>query len=79
MTRMTVANAKAHFSEMLDQVEAGEEIVITKHGQPVARIVGLHMKQKPLPKKKLEAFRASLPSGQTPSAVLLRQLREEGY
>lgn len=32
--------AKTHRSALLDRVAAGEEIVITKHGKPVARLVG---------------------------------------
>ena len=31
--------AKTHLSELLEKVEAGEEITITKHGLPVARLV----------------------------------------
>jgi len=31
--------AKTHLSKLLDKVEAGEEITITKHGVPVARLV----------------------------------------
>ena len=31
--------AKKHLSELLDKVEAGEEITITKHGTPVAKLV----------------------------------------
>ena len=31
--------AKTHLSELLERVEAGEEITITKHGAPVARLV----------------------------------------
>lgn len=31
--------AKTHFSELLEKVEAGEEFTITKHGTPVARLV----------------------------------------
>jgi prevent-host-death family protein len=31
--------AKTHLSELLEKVEAGEEITITKHGSPVARLV----------------------------------------
>jgi prevent-host-death family protein len=31
--------AKAHLSRLIDQVNAGEEIVITRHGRPVARLV----------------------------------------
>lgn len=31
--------AKTHLSQLLDRVEAGEEIVITRRGKPVARLV----------------------------------------
>jgi len=31
--------AKTHLSELLERVEAGEEITITKHGAPIARLV----------------------------------------
>jgi len=31
--------AKTHLSELLEKVEAGEEIIITKHGAPVAKLV----------------------------------------
>ncbi len=31
-------DAKTRLSELLDRVERGEEIVITRHGRPVARL-----------------------------------------
>ena len=31
--------AKTHLSSLLEQVMAGEEILITKHGKPVARLI----------------------------------------
>jgi prevent-host-death family protein len=31
--------AKTHFSELLEKVESGEEITITRHGTPVAKLV----------------------------------------
>ena len=34
-----VYDARTHFSELLERVESGEEITITKHGTPVARLV----------------------------------------
>ncbi|MEK7752637.1 MAG: type II toxin-antitoxin system prevent-host-death family antitoxin [Acidobacteriota bacterium] len=39
MRTMTLADAKARLSAAVDLVEAGEEIVITRRGRPVARIV----------------------------------------
>jgi prevent-host-death family protein len=31
--------AKTHLSRLIDQVNAGEEVVITRHGRAVARLV----------------------------------------
>ena len=31
--------AKTHFSSLLEQVEKGEQILITKHGHPVAKLI----------------------------------------
>lgn len=31
--------AKTHFSAILEEVEKGERVTITKHGRPVARLV----------------------------------------
>lgn len=38
-TRMTATEAKAKILALLDEVAAGEEVEITKHGRPVARLV----------------------------------------
>ncbi len=38
MKRVPIAEFKAHCSRYIDEV-AGEDIVITKHGKPVARVV----------------------------------------
>jgi len=37
-----VAELKAHLSRYLDQVKSGQEVVITEHGRPVAKLVPLH-------------------------------------
>ncbi|KAI5916286.1 type II toxin-antitoxin system Phd/YefM family antitoxin [Thauera sp. 2A1] len=39
MQAMSVADAKAHLSELLSQVESGDEVVITRRGRPIARLV----------------------------------------
>ncbi len=38
MVTANVAQAKAHLSELLDKVEAGEHVIITRHGRAVARL-----------------------------------------
>jgi prevent-host-death family protein len=37
-------DAKTRFSELLERVETGAEITITKHGTPVARLVPIRKK-----------------------------------
>jgi len=39
--------AKTHLSELLEKVEAGEEITITKHGAPVAKLVPVKREASP--------------------------------
>ncbi len=38
MLSVPVFDAKARLSELLTQVQAGEEVTITKHGVPIARL-----------------------------------------
>ena len=40
MITLGVFEAKTHLSALIDKVAAGEEVLITKHGKPVARLVG---------------------------------------
>lgn len=39
MTKVPVAEAKNYLSELLVRVQAGEELYVTRHGRPVARLV----------------------------------------
>jgi prevent-host-death family protein len=36
---ISIAEAKARFSELVKRAQAGEEIVVTRHGRPVARVM----------------------------------------
>jgi prevent-host-death family protein len=40
MSTISAFEAKTRFGELLDRVLAGEEIVITRHEKPVARLIG---------------------------------------
>jgi prevent-host-death family protein len=39
MKTLTAGEAKGHFGELLNHVARGEEVIITRHAKPVARIV----------------------------------------
>jgi prevent-host-death family protein len=55
MSTVTALEAKTRFGELLDRVARGEEIVITRHDKPVARIV-------PEGRDSLEAVRRAIQS-----------------
>lgn len=76
MSTVTLAEAKSHLSHLLDQVEAGEEVIITRRGQPVARITPVEKPKQPI--KSLAEFRRHMPRWRKSSSELLREMREEG-
>lgn len=39
MATVTAFEAKTRFGELLDRVSKGEEVVITRHDKPVARLI----------------------------------------
>ena len=76
---VAAADAKARLSEMLDRVERGEEITITRHGEPVARLVPMAKHDPQLAKDAIERWveyrkRHNLNLGGIP----WKELRDEG-
>lgn len=41
MSSIGAYEAKTHLPRLLDEVESGASFTITKHGRPVARLVGM--------------------------------------
>jgi prevent-host-death family protein len=41
MTEVNIHEAKTHFSRLLSRVAAGEEIIISRAGKPIARLIAL--------------------------------------
>lgn len=76
MRAMSLAHAKAHLSELLNTVESGEEVVITRHGHPVARVLPAAPPRQMLPLQHLAKLRQQVPAWRTGSAGLLRELRD---
>lgn len=42
---VNIHEAKTHLSRLLEQVQAGEEVVIAKSGRPIARLVPIRVPQ----------------------------------
>ena len=77
MTEVGAFEAKTHLSRLLDQVERGETIVITRHGRPVARLTpvgGLSRDDRRDAIAQLKELR----KGQTLGGLSLRELIDEG-
>ena len=76
MITVNLAQAKARLSELLDNVEAGQDVVITRRGRAVAHLSAVVSPRKPLQLRELAEFRATMPRLRRPAAELLRDLRD---
>ena len=76
MHSMSLAHAKAHLSELLNTVESGQEVLITRHGRPVARVLPANAVKQTLPLARLAKLRQQLPAREGSSADVLRALRD---
>jgi prevent-host-death family protein len=76
MDPISVADAKARLSELVDLVEAGESIGITRRGKPVARLTPVSRPRKPVDKALLQALTSSMPPHAGTAADLVRSMRD---
>lgn len=79
MTTCTVAEAKAHLSDLLSRVEKGEELLITRRGRPVASLSPIRPAKRVPDWKAIRAFRESLPAAGTSAVDLVREIRDARY
>lgn len=70
--------AKTHFSELLAKVESGEEITITRHGTPVARLVPIKKEPTPAERRKVIEQWINRPDKPTLGGLKIRDLINEG-
>jgi len=76
MDVVNLAEAKAHLSELVDRVEAGESIAITRRGKPVARLTAASSPRKPIDATRLAALTATMPPAAQGAADLVRAMRD---
>jgi prevent-host-death family protein len=77
MTEVTIATAKAHLSELVERVENGETVRITRRGKLVARLAGIERKPRPIDIEALRTLTASMPMQPEPARSWLRAVRDQ--
>lgn len=82
MERVSLAQAKARLSELVDRAAAGEILCITRRGKPVAKIVGPDEarptgKKPPVDLEALRQFTSSMPRQSVSAGEFVRRMRDE--
>ena len=78
MLEINVKEARNNLSTLLDRVEKGEEIIITRRGKRVARIS--NVVNTPTPLRSLKQFRNRIRiKGKSLSQTVIDQRKEERY
>lgn len=76
MSVVNLAEAKAHLSELVDRVEAGDSIDITRRGKPVARLSSVALPRKAIDAAQLKKLTESMPVQTQSAADLVRSMRD---
>lgn len=78
MQKVNTKEARRNISQLIDKVNAGEDILLLRRGKPVARMTQVDPGQaKSLRFPDRSAFRGTLPPMKQSSASLIRDLRDE--
>lgn len=77
MKPVSLAEAKAHLSELVDRVEAGDTIEITRRGKAVAQLTAVARPKKPVSLTALQALTATMKPQSESAGDLLRKMRDD--
>ena len=77
MAEVGAFEAKTHLSRLLDLVEQGETITITRHGKPVARLIPVASSSRDERRHAIMELK-KLRTGQTLGGLSVRKLIDEG-
>jgi prevent-host-death family protein len=73
---VNLADAKAHLSELVDRVEAGDSIDITRRGKLVARLTAVARPRRRIDAVLLQSLTATMPLQAQAAADLVRSMRD---
>jgi prevent-host-death family protein len=73
---ISLAEAKTHLSDLIDQVSKGEEVTITKRGKPVARLTPVQPKRIRIDAKALRAHTSTMTFQTHSAGDFIRAMRD---
>jgi prevent-host-death family protein len=75
MREIQASEAKIHLPQLLDEIERGETIVITRHGRPIARLIpedAMRRHDRGEAVERLKALRATMPQVRLEELLVMR-------
>jgi len=76
MRTVSIAEAKAHLSKLVEQAEAGDPVCITRRGKPVAQIIAAQTKRKPIDVEALRALTDMMTMQPGSAGDFVRRMRD---
>lgn len=73
---ISLAQAKAHLSELIERVEDGDSVIITKRGRQVAKLSNINQPRKAIDLNALQALTNSMPLQKVNAGEFMRNLRD---
>jgi prevent-host-death family protein len=77
MITVSLADAKAHLSELVERAAAGEPVCITRRGKLVAQITPVDVPKKPIDNSALKAITDAMPMQPQTVRDFIRRMRDE--
>jgi antitoxin (DNA-binding transcriptional repressor) of toxin-antitoxin stability system len=77
MQKVSVREARQNIGQLLDAVSAGEMVIITRRGKPVAKLEKVGNRNEGLCFPDRSAFRSSLPPSKQNASDVIRGMRDE--
>ena len=77
MKTVNLAHAKAHLSELIEQVAAGDTVCITRRGRPVAQLSAVERPRKPIDIAALRALTEKMTMQRQSAGEFVRRMRDE--
>jgi prevent-host-death family protein len=77
VTTISLADAKARLSELVERAAAGETVCITRRGKPIAQITAVRRPLEPINAAALKQLTDTMPRQDESAGVFVRRMRDE--